>query len=583
MLGEQMRLIKSSRTTNLEGPGGMIGDVGGYLFHFDKQSRNGERFYWVCAEWHKSKCQARVTMDVAFCITKDNLNIHPNHFASAAQVEAVEAKAGMKRQAIETMDPTSAVVQTIRQDTSIGAIVHLPTTTSAARAVRRWRTEALAAPALPTSLEDLVIPEMYQSYEKRNPMGVGTISTPFMAYDSADPDCGGVTGKDGGDRCIFFASEHALKLVGSAKELYADGTFSITPGLFHQFYTIHVRYGKTRHTIPCIFAFMANRRKQTYIRMFWWVKELCPRTERNLQTVMTDFEDAALGAFETVWPKVMVKACFFHLTQNQRKKIVDAGLKALVDNNADIPLQVRMLRAMAFVPIADLDEVWSELVEVLDPRLEPLITYFDKWYMGKTVARRHRSPRFPQELWNMYDRTRNGDPRTNNSVEAYHRSLNTHFGVDHPSMWVACDKLQRYQQKLDTDYEDLIAKRHPSTTRPSKKWMKAEERKLKCVADYEEQPNKMDYLPRETQKDFFGKKGISWHITHVIRHDQKEQKLKQRTLVHIFDREVQDADAVVAILKDVLHGLKREDVQNIVLRSDNAGWQVILRSHGRGH
>jgi hypothetical protein len=214
----------------------------------------------------------------------------------------------------------------------------------------------------------------------------------------------------------------------------------------------------------------------------------------NPQTVMTDFEAAAMGAFQIVWPNMQNKGCFFHLAQNQRKKIVNSGLQELVKSDPAIDIQVRMIRAMTFVPLIDLNRVWKALMAVLDPRLNPLIEYFDTYYMGRLVGNRRRRARFPRELWNMFERTVNGQPRTNNSVEAYHRSLNTHFGVDHSTMWVACAKLQQYQQKLDSDYEELISKRHPQTTRPALKWLQAEERKLRCINDYHLLLNKIDYL-----------------------------------------------------------------------------------------
>uniref|UniRef100_A0A914WM77 Transposase n=1 Tax=Plectus sambesii TaxID=2011161 RepID=A0A914WM77_9BILA len=94
----------------------------------------------------------------------------------------------------------------------------------------------------------------------------------------------------------------------------------------------------------------------------------------------------------------------------------------------------------------------------------------------------------------MYNRTRDGHPTTNNSLEAYHRSLNTHFGVAHPTMWVALEKLMSYQKRIDNDYEEVISHRHPSITRPHSKWLKAEERKLACVKGYDRVANKVDYL-----------------------------------------------------------------------------------------
>uniref|UniRef100_A0A914VI08 Uncharacterized protein n=1 Tax=Plectus sambesii TaxID=2011161 RepID=A0A914VI08_9BILA len=83
----------------------------------------------------------------------------------------------------------------------------------------------------------------------------------------------------------------------------------------------------------------------------------------------------------------------------------------------------------------------------------------------------------------------------------------------------------------------------------------------------------MKWLPtkaRETQKDFFGKKGISWHITHVLRRSQ-DDNFEQRTLVHITEQSSQDSETVLAILRHVLKELKKSGVNSVILRSDNAG------------
>jgi hypothetical protein len=117
VMDEEFRLIKSSRQgENVHS--GMIGEIGGYLFHFEKQSRNGENLYWACVEKKSdSKCEGRITTDLAFRVTKNDSNLHPNHMASAAKVEAANARPKLKRRALSTMDATSAVVEEIRQST----------------------------------------------------------------------------------------------------------------------------------------------------------------------------------------------------------------------------------------------------------------------------------------------------------------------------------------------------------------------------------------------------------------------------------------------------------------------------------
>jgi hypothetical protein len=62
---------------------------------------------------------------------------------------------------------------------------------------------------------------MYKTYDQRNPNG-GTVKANFFAYDSFN--------LGHADRCLFFATSKGLELLENAHELYADGTFSITPG-----------------------------------------------------------------------------------------------------------------------------------------------------------------------------------------------------------------------------------------------------------------------------------------------------------------------------------------------------------------
>ena len=104
----------------------------------------------------------------------------------------------------------------------------------------------------------------------------------------------------------------------------------------------------------------------------------------------------------------------------------------------------------------------------------------------------------------------------------------------------------------------------------------------------------MKWLPekyREGQSYFFGKRGISWYISVVVRKNEgpisnrnqttnenlsfdEENAYSHLIIVHVFDHCIQDSKAVVAILRDVLIRIKRVDgsIDNAFIRSDNAGY-----------
>ena len=84
----------------------------------------------------------------------------------------------------------------------------------------------------------------------------------------------------------------------------------------------------------------------------------------------------------------------------------------------------------------------------------------------------------------------------------------------------------------------------------------------------------MKYLPRkfrESQTDWFGKRGMPWHIAVAFtRGDSGDMEMM--TFVHIFEASNQDNCDVLAILNDVFCQLKsvNPELQTVHLRQDNA-------------
>ena len=85
----------------------------------------------------------------------------------------------------------------------------------------------------------------------------------------------------------------------------------------------------------------------------------------------------------------------------------------------------------------------------------------------------------------------------------------------------------------------------------------------------------MKFLPmqfRETQNDFFGKRGLPWHITVVLRRSVAGQ-LESQSFIHILEKSLQDSRAVVPIMAHVLTCLEKQhpEIAEAYYRQDNAG------------
>ncbi|CAB4033229.1 Chromatin modification-related YNG2, partial [Paramuricea clavata] len=77
---------------------------------------------------------------------------------------------------------------------------------------------------------------------------------------------------------------------------------------------------------------------------------------------------------------------------------------------------------------------------------------------------------------------------------------------------------------------------------------------------------------RETQTDWFGKRGISWYISVVVRW-LADGKLQHQVFVHIVENCSQDTDVVIPIMQHTLTELKKENpnITSAAYCQDNAG------------
>uniref|UniRef100_A0AC34RI88 C2H2-type domain-containing protein n=1 Tax=Panagrolaimus sp. JU765 TaxID=591449 RepID=A0AC34RI88_9BILA len=81
-------------------------------------------------------------------------------------------------------------------------------------------------------------------------------------------------------------------------------------------------------------------------------------------------------------------------------------------------------------------------------------------------------------------------------------------------------------------------------------------------------------LPRnsdETQADYYGKAGISWHISHVLIR-QENNNLATHSFIHVSGYCDQTSALVSGILNNLLPILKRNGVDSVIIRSDGAGY-----------
>ena len=241
---------------------------------------------------------------------------------------------------------------------------------------------------------------------------------PFLLYDST-------SGIDTSNRILIYSTETNLRALTTTGHWFADGTFKVAPELFYQVFTIHALVDN--NIIPCVYALLPNKTEDTYFEMFQQLLHLKPTL--HPRTLMIDYEVASRNAVLRVFPDVDVKGCFFHLAQCYYRKVQANGPQQKYIDDEQFNLDIKMLPALAFVPEDAVEDAFESLADNISADAQPILDYFEDTIIGRPGRRNRRGPVFSLHIWNMYDRTVQELPRTNNNIEGWHRGFQSAIGA----------------------------------------------------------------------------------------------------------------------------------------------------------
>jgi MULE transposase domain/FLYWCH zinc finger domain len=402
-----------------------------YVYNFHSNSKDMERKYWRCI--HRTLCNGRCTT---------NFNIHTNieiieeknhlHEANPAENKSRELVASIKRKAVENPNqpPNAIFLEATENIQDEEVLENLPEKHSLFRTINRHQNKE--RPALPRTMEDLEILAPYD---------VTLNNDNFFQYD---------TGSDDPNRILVFYTSHALQQLVQSRTIFCDGTFKTVPTMFYQLYTIHGEVND--YVYPLVYALCTNKSSETYRDIFEHLKNAAIESNQVLRPhfIVSDFELAAINAARTVFPQSTLHGCLFHLNQAIWRKAVNLGLKVQFSHDKDIRDSILKLLALPFVPLDDVENVFQELKNEIHESVDDLATYIEVTYiLGKPARGRRRAvaPRFPMELWNVYEMTLSKMQRTNNIVEGWNSRFQKLINAHHATVWKFLDFIKKDQRQ----------------------------------------------------------------------------------------------------------------------------------------
>ena len=104
------------------------------------------------------------------------------------------------------------------------------------------------------------------------------------------------------------------------------------------------------------------------------------------------------------------------------------------------PDDIHKIMASAFLEPNQVGDDFDSLCSELEDDYQMVLDYMEDTYIGRLRRRSRRVPIFSINLRNTSAHVKNNMHRTNNSVEAVHRILNSTFQCAHRTSWTFSDK-----------------------------------------------------------------------------------------------------------------------------------------------
>jgi hypothetical protein len=94
--------------------------------------------------------------------------------------------------------------------------------------------------------------------------------------------------------------------------------------------------------------------------------------------------------------------------------------------------------------------------------MDDLLYYWEDNYIGRLRVNIRANPLFPISTWNVHSRVTDGLPRTNNSVEGWHRGFQQCVDCHHPAIHKIIDHFRKEQDHVEVEMKGFRAEiQHP--------------------------------------------------------------------------------------------------------------------------
>lgn len=257
-----------------------------------------------------------------------------------------------------------------------------------------------------------------------------------------------------------------------------------------------------------VYVLSSDKSKPTYREVFDTLKKSRPNL--NPRLIVTDFELAAVNTARVAFPGSRIQGCNFHFNKNIIHQLGQKGLKTRYEKDIEFAHEIRMLMALAYVPVDQVVEAFEYFernsktlnpsAQENDSNVHDFMKYFVDHYIGRLKRNGGRGkPTFSLDLWKVNESAMNGMsligpiffrlccflnqcinhsyclnfvhiffidlPRTNNISEGWNNAFRGMVACHHPNIFTFMEYLQKENSISQLKIAKCMAGENPPKTK----------------------------------------------------------------------------------------------------------------------
>ena len=329
----------------------------------DQKTSNTE--YFKCSEKF-CRCRGKVVENGGFVVTNDMVHFHTFHSQKYAQTVNYNK---LKEQVLSTNIPIKDLYRaSLRQtDFKLSGKLNWRKVRNGLQNIRRKQM-----PSCPNLLKMIELLEKNEDVRKNYGM---------MRNLNFYQGCLN-------NNILVFANLEVINLLPEKIDIFIDATFNVCPFKSYQLLIILAEIGNSPK--PIIFVMMPNKKQQTYMVLFDFIKKSVLKfgnKKRKPVTAMSDFERGLRNAVEASFPGIILRGCNFHHLQALRRKARKIStLATKVFKNSHHHFVLKMFMRISLLPIEKIDSGLYQLKryilsmqDIMDDFQEFIIYYESVW------------------------------------------------------------------------------------------------------------------------------------------------------------------------------------------------------------